>query len=131
MDKRTESAAGTLLFLGVLAAFAEGILHFTTLAEKPLVEPGLIALGIGLTLLSAGVRVYRSASGVSENAERYQRLTAQLGWHASDFAKLLSERRSDGPTQAKLLDIVLDVERLCHGEMVEFMRMVEKSDYIV
>ncbi len=129
-DRRTENLAGTLLVLSILSAFLEGILHFFPRFSVSLyVDPGLSVAGIGMALLSAGVRVYRSASGISESAERYQRLTAQLNWHRDNYTRILDKDEHDSTSQEELYKVMVDIERLCHGELVEFVRVSEKSDY--
>jgi hypothetical protein len=129
-DRRTESLAGALLLLSIFAAFVEGSLHFVpTLSNNVFVDSGLAAFGVSMALLSAGIRVYRSASGVSESAERYQRLASQLHWYRDNFARILDKNFNDPSSQEELFNVMVGVERLCHGELVEFIRVAEKSDY--
>lgn len=130
-DQWTKNVAGILLMLSVISAFVEGLLWFVPLGKPDSwIEPTLAAAGIGMALLSVGIRVYRSASGISESAERYQRLSAQLLWFRGNYEMILAQETLDQTIQKQLFKIVEDVERLCHGELVEFIRVSEKSDYL-
>jgi hypothetical protein len=129
-DRRTETIAETLLLLSVGAAFLEGALHFLPiLSHNRYIAPGLSFLAVSMAVASAGVRVYRSASGISESAERYRRLASQLHWYRETFSRILDKETHDSSSQEELFEVMVEIERLCHGELVEFIRVAAKSDY--
>lgn len=134
LDGQTELAAKVLLLGGVCFAGLEGALHlvnyFLPVWEFETLSVILAALGIGVTVWSAGVRVYRSASGISESAERYKRLSSHLSWNSHVFAEQMQQPFSSAK-QNKVFGYIMDIERLCHSELVEFIRVTEKSDYLI
>ena len=125
-DTRSEAAARALLFSGAVLSFLEFGFHILSKGaihhEAGIWLPGL---AIMFLLLSAGVRVYRSASGISENAERYRTVQARLHHYQQRM-----ELDADLP-QAKVLETMFEVERVCHAELVEFLRVAQKSDYLL
>lgn len=127
-DSRSEAAARALLVSGAALTFLEAGVHFTGQgAMHPALALWIPAGAIMLLLLSAGVRVYRSASGISESAERYKTMQMRL----LHFGEILDPQAVHPPPQAEALEAMLDVERLCHAELVEFLRVSRKSDYLI
>ena len=135
-DARTGTTARLLLFLSAFTALAEGVLHvlvhFHSVDwESPYLDPGLAVAGIAMVVLSAGIRVYRSASGISENAERYKRLSMNIDWYTQDFDSSIERDVIDTDCQHHVLRLMEKIEHLCHGELTEFIRVAEKSDYLM
>lgn len=130
-DGWTKRVAGWLLSLSVITAFGEGLLHFLAPATAASYYGlGIAAVSVALALLSAGFRVYRSASGLSENAERYQRVSEHIRWYEGRYLQHLRKAVHDPATQTEIMEIMEAIERLCHGELAEFVRVSKKSEYL-
>ncbi len=127
-DSRSESAARALVVTGAALTFFEAGLHFSGLgASHPEAAVWIPAGAIALLLLSAGVRVYRSASGISESAERYKTIQTRL----LHFQEHLNPNAPHSLSPEEVQDAMVEVERLCHAELVEFLRVSQKSDYLI
>jgi len=127
-DRKTGGAAYSLLLGGAILTFLDPILHLLLHGSgRSVTNVWLLGIGVALTLLSAGVRVYRSASGISENAERYQNVRVQLVQLRRDLERL----EQQNGTQEDRLKVLTEVERVLHTELVEFLRVAKKSDYLL
>ena len=125
LDEWTKSLAKISLLIAGVLALAELIilLIHNSMLEK---QVGWIigALAVSSALVSGGVRVFRNARAISEEAERYISKWVVL--------KILSERFSgQNSTPEKRLEVMIETERVCIEELREFIRAFNKSDYLL
>jgi hypothetical protein len=81
------------------------------------------ASALSAALLSAAIRVVRSARAISEESERYASKWVLL--------KILAERFRREKDPARRLECMVDTERVCIEELREFIRTFSKSDYLL
>lgn len=133
-DRWTELLAKILLTLGMVAAGTEAwrysLRHLFRWQGITTWDVLLPAAGICVLMLSTAVRVWRSASGISESAERYRLISVQLGKYVEEFEKEQGEP-FNAAKQARVFRHMEEVERICHGELIEFIRSARKSDYFL
>lgn len=79
--------------------------------------------GVSLTfaIASAAIRVYRSASAVAENRERYRSKQNHLK-RIRDFLKDESEPN-------RILELMTETESVCNEELQEFLISLRRADY--
>jgi hypothetical protein len=124
LDVWTNSIAKFSLLIAACLALGEVILllaygmeHETTLSWV------MGALGLSAALLSAAIRVVRSAKAISEEAERYTSKWVLL--------KILADRLRKETDPAKQLQYMVETERVCVEELREFIRTFKKADYLL
>ena len=76
---------------------------------------------LSLAVISAGVRVYRSASSITEERERYRFKQLHLQ-RIDDQMKPLKD-------QSQVLALMERVEAICTEELQEFLRLLSHADY--
>jgi hypothetical protein len=81
------------------------------------------ASALSAALISAAIRVVRSARAISEDTERYTSKWVRL--------KILAERFRRETAPNKQLECMVETERVCIEELREFMRTFSKSDYLL
>lgn len=125
LDDSTKSIAKFSLLTAFLLALAELIIlliHNVDLEKKLSWIIGAFAISAGL--LSAGVRVFRSAKAISEENERYTSKWVVL--------KILSEKfNHEKSTPEEKLQVMNETERISIEELREFLRTFKKSDYLL
>ncbi len=125
LDEWTKSIAKISLLTAFVLALAELyiLLRHNTELEKNI---GWIigASAVSSGLISAGVRVFRNAKAISEEAERYTSKWVLL--------KILSERFCNKKaTSEEKLQVMIETERVSIEELREFIRTFKKSDYLL
>lgn len=88
-----------------------------------LVTAILAGSALSLAIVSAGLRVYRSASGITEERERYRFKQLHLR-RIDDQLKLLTD-------QGEVLALMARAETLCTEELQEFLRSLSRADYFL
>ena len=83
----------------------------------------LAGSALSLAVVSAGVRVYRSASAITEERERYRFKQLHLR-RIDDQMKQLSDPR-------QILPLMERVEIVCTEELQEFLRSLSHADYFL
>jgi hypothetical protein len=132
-DREFRWWAKALLRLSIFAAVAEAALVVSGFAQNlAVLSATFSALALALLIGTAGVRVYRSATGMAEESERYSSRSAHLlrlrgafgDPHPCSSTQLFSR-------EEELRGLVLEVERECWQELIEFLRLARKSSYFV
>lgn len=124
LDVWTNSIAKvSLLIAGSLALGEVILLLLHDVNEESTLGWLLGASALSAALISAAIRVVRSAKAISEETERYASKWVLL--------KILAERfrRETDPT--KRLECMIETERVCVEELREFIRTFHKSDYLL
>lgn len=129
LDSLTDSWAKTLLGLSGLTAIAEvclvaapsiGLAIFTATSLK-VTSIILAGLALSFAIISSGIRVYRSASMIVEERERYHAKQIHLK-RIRD--KVVAEKES-----SKLLSLMEEAEIVCTEECREFLSTLRRANY--
>lgn len=124
IDIWTNSFAKISLMVAGMLALAEIIL---LLAQSGSNESSLSwmmgAAALSMALLSAAIRVVRSAKAISEETERYASKWVVL--------KILAQRFRLDSDPSKRLECMIETERVSVEELREFLRSFAKSDYLL
>jgi hypothetical protein len=125
LDVWTNSIAKFSLLIAGLLALAEVILLLIHSGEQ---EESTLSWAVGASalsaaLISAAVRVVRSAKAISEETERYTSKWVLL--------KILSDRLHKETDVNRRLGYMVETERVCVEELREFIRTFNKSDYLL
>lgn len=124
LDVWTNSIAKFSLLLAGLLALGEAILLLVHGAEQESILSWLMgAFALTAALISAAVRVARSAKAISEETERYTSKWVLL--------KILADRFRKESDPIKQLEYMAETERICVEELREFIRTFNKSDYLL
>jgi hypothetical protein len=124
LDTWTNGLAKLSLVIAGLLAFGEvGLLLLQGHEHEPITAFMLGASALSSALVSATVRVVRSARAVSEETERYTSKWLLL--------KLVLERFKREREPAKRLESMVEAERVALEELREFVRTFRKSDYLL
>jgi len=129
VDSLTDSWAKVLLGTsGILAVFEACLLTFQAAGTFDSENFGFkiltaVMAGLSLTfaIVSAAIRVYRSASAIAEDRERYRSKQNHLK-RIKDFFK-------EETDSSKILDLMTETEHACNEELQEFLISLRRSDY--
>jgi hypothetical protein len=113
----------SLLAAGVLALVEVILLLRHEAGHESKVGWFIAALALSAALVSAAVRVVRSAKAISEESERYTSKWVVL--------KILAERLRREADPQEQLDCMIETERVCVEELREFIRTFNKADYLL
>jgi hypothetical protein len=83
----------------------------------------LAASALSFAVISAGIRVYRSASAITEERERYRFKELRL--------RRIEDRLRDESDPAKALLLMEEAETICTEELQEFLRSLSHADYFL
>ncbi len=124
IDVWTNSIAKFSLLIAGLLAFGEVILLLSHGVEQESKLSWIMgASALSAALISAAIRVVRSAKAISEENERYTSKWVLL--------KILSERLRKETDPTRQLECMVETERVCVEELREFIRTFNKSDYLL
>jgi hypothetical protein len=129
LDSITDSWAKALLGLSGLTAIAEvcllaapsvGLLVVPTTSFK-VIAAILAGLALSFAIISSGIRVYRSASMLVEERERYHAKQTHL--------KRIREKIAGERDPNKLLSLMEEAETVCTEELQEFLATLRRANY--
>lgn len=124
LDVWTNSIAKISLLAAGLLALGEVILLLVhDVGQESTLSWIMGASALSAALISAAIRVVRSAKAISEETERYASKWVLL--------KILKERFRTETDPARQLDCMIETERVCIEELREFIRTFHKSDYLL
>jgi hypothetical protein len=124
IDVWTTSIAKFSLMLAGLLALGEVILLLGDAGRRESNLSWLVgALALSAALISAAIRVVRSAKAISEETETYASKWISLKILADSFQSLTSHN--------KKLECMIETERICVDELRAFIRTFSKSDYLL
>jgi hypothetical protein len=129
LDQLTDSWAKVLLCisgsLAILEACLFGIIAINLTTENSESLKTLTALLAGFSLsfaiISAAIRVYRSASAIAEERERYR--------SKQNYIKRIKDRIKDEVDSTKILSLMEEAEIICNEELQEFLISLKRADY--
>jgi uncharacterized integral membrane protein len=124
LDVWTNSIAKISLLIAGFLALAEVLVLLVQNVEQESTLSWIMgASALSAALISAGIRVVRSAKAISEETERYASKWVLL--------KILTERFRTETDPARQLECMIETERVCIEELREFIRTFHKSDYLL
>jgi hypothetical protein len=123
LDTWTDGIAKSLLLLAGILALGEVLLLLLHADHESNPSWVIGASALSAALISAGMRVARSARAISEETERYMSKWVLL--------KILAERFRGEQDPAKRLECMIETERVGVEELREFILTLKKSDYLI
>jgi hypothetical protein len=123
LDVWTSSIANFSMLTAGILAVGEVIFLLIYGVEESGLGWVIGALALSAALISASVRVFRSAKAISEETERYTSKWVLL--------KILAERFRKEADPAKHPECMAEMERVYVEELREFIRTFNKADYLL
>ncbi|HVG33781.1 MAG TPA: hypothetical protein VM911_11890 [Pyrinomonadaceae bacterium] len=128
-DKLTDSWSKVLLGLSGLIAIIEACIVVIHLSGQPnsdapsnnLTTAVLAGLALSFAIASAAIRVYRGATMLVEERERYLTKQAHL--------KRIKDRFARETDSHKILLLMEETENVCNEELQDFIRALRRADY--